>query len=459
MAERLIAGAATADITPRDSQFLFGYPHVRRYSTGVHDPLLSSALYLSDGQTPLLLLANDVIFVSRHTAGRVRERIARRTEIPAANMMVTATHTHSGPMTVDMLSSEADPAVPKTDPAYVRRLEDGMVEAASKAFEDARPATIGLALADGSCVGTNRHDPAGPSDPQVPVLAIRDAGHRAFVAVLVVCSMHPTVLHEDSTLVSGDFPAMARQHLQQNVLGNDCPVVYHTGPCANLSPRHVTKANTFDEATRLGHALGRSIACAVDSVDCAAAPTLGCVRRFVDLPPRVFPTVSEAQDQLDRSARRLEEKKGTGPICRNGPEGASHKLDLSPFAAEVRTAECDWFGAEETLTLARAAATGRIDAAIASVMPAEIMVMQIGPWFFAGWPGEISVEFALKVKARQPGCYVISLANGELQGYVVTEQAIRERRYEALNALFAGPESGRLLVDKTLELLGHGEIA
>ena len=26
------------------------------------------------------------------------------------------------------------------------------------------------------------------------------------------------------------------------------------------------------------------------------------------------------------------EKKGTGPICRNGPEGASHKLDLSPFS-------------------------------------------------------------------------------------------------------------------------------
>ena len=28
-------------------------------------------------------------------------------------------------------------------------------------------------------------------------------------------------------------------------------------------------------------------------------------------------------------------KKGTGPICRNGPEGASHKLDLSPFSLEL----------------------------------------------------------------------------------------------------------------------------
>jgi DNA helicase II / ATP-dependent DNA helicase PcrA len=32
----------------------------------------------------------------------------------------------------------------------------------------------------------------------------------------------------------------------------------------------------------------------------------------------------------------LGHKKGTGPICRNGPEGASHKLDLSPFCDEER---------------------------------------------------------------------------------------------------------------------------
>ena len=78
----MIAGAATADITPDDSQFLFGYPHVRRYSTGVHDPLLSSALFLSDGTTPLLWVANDMIFISRPTAHRVRHRIETETGVP-----------------------------------------------------------------------------------------------------------------------------------------------------------------------------------------------------------------------------------------------------------------------------------------------------------------------------------------------------------------------------------------
>ncbi len=211
MARCLVAGAAISDITPEGPQFLFGYPHVRRYSTGVHDRLLSSALYLSDGERPLLLAANDVIFIRRQTAERVRRRIEEETGVPASNIMVTATHTHSGPITVDMISNSLDPVVPQVDPRYIEHLEHGIVDAAVRACHAARPAEIGLALADGSGLGTHRHAPDGPSDPQTPVLAVRDAGDKAFLAVILLCSMHPTVLHEDSTLLSGDFPAMARR--------------------------------------------------------------------------------------------------------------------------------------------------------------------------------------------------------------------------------------------------------
>ena len=48
---------------------------------------------------------------------------------------------------------------------------------------------------------------------------------------------------------------------------------------------------------------------------------------------------------------------------------------------------------------------------------------------------------------------MISLANGELQGYLVTEEAVRQRHYEATNALFASPEAGNRLVSVTLGLL------
>lgn len=436
MAQALIAGAATADITPNDSQFLFGYPHVRRYSTGVHDRLLSSALLLSDGATSLLLVANDIIYISRGTAWRVRDRIERETGIPAANIMVTATHTHSGPLTADMVGNEGDAIVPKTDHRYVELMENGIVQAAVQAYRSARPAELGLAIADGSFVGGNRHDITGPSNPEVPVLVVRDRSTHAYLATMLVCSMHPTVLHEDSTLVSGDFPAMTRQYLQERVLGEDCPVVFHTGPCGNQSPRNVTRANTFEEATRLGHLLGGSIASAIKSVAYTTDITLACARALVELPRRAMPTVAEAQDQLDRTAARF-----------------AMLRESRADRREVRTAECDWFGAEETLTLARAATTGRLEAALAAIMPAEIMLMRIGPWSFVGWPGETFVEFSLEVKAAHRDCYVISLANGELQGYISTEEAVRRGWYEGMNSLFTNPDAGNVLVDTTLGLL------
>jgi neutral ceramidase len=441
MPSALVAGAATADITPSESQFLFGYPHVRRYSTGVHDRLLSSALFLSDGGTPLLLVANDVIYVSRTTVRRARNRIAKKIKIPAANVMITATHTHSGPPTVDTLSNEGDAAVPKTDPRYVERLEDGIVEAAVQAFRSARPAEIGFATADGSRVGTNRHDPKGPSIPEVPVVVVRDLTSKAYLATMVVCSMHPTVLHEDSTLVSGDFPAMTRQYLQEHILGKDCPVVYHTGPCGDQSPRHVTRSNTFDEAVRLGEMLGQSIAGAIGPIDYFKRIPLSCVRTMIDLPRRGFPTVDEAQKQVLQAIERLE------ALRQSRADGR-----------EIRTAECDWFGSEETLALAKAAAAKRLNAAIASIVPAEIQVMRVGPWFFVGWPGEVFVEFALTLRASHSNCHVVSMANGELQGYLVSEEAVRGRWYEAMNSLFASPEAGNVLVNRTLALLRAEEV-
>ena len=181
---------------------------------------------------------------------------------------------------------------------------------------------------------------------------------------------------------------------------------------------------------------GESIAKVIPEIDYSDQITFGCARAMVDLPPRTFPTVGDAQKLLAEAAQRLESLRQSQADRR-----------------EVRTAECDWFGAEETLALAQAAADGRLHDALASALPAEIMLMRIGHWSFVGWPGEAFVEFSLKLKAARRNSFVISLANGDLQGYLVTEEAVREKWYEAMNSLFCNPEAGMILVSKSLELL------
>ena len=429
------AGAATVAVTPLGSVFLFGYPHVPRMSTGVHDPLECAALYLRRGAAQALFLANDVIFVSKAHAAEIRRRIHERTGVPVEAIMVTATHTHSGPVMLDYVSNAADPVVPKTEPAYLAFFTDRVVAAAEAAVRDAVPADVGFAPARADGVGTNRHDPAGPADPDVPVLVARALATGMPIACMLVCAMHPTVLHEDSTLISADFPYFTRRYLRTRTLPAACPVLFHQGASGNQSPRHVTRANTFAEAQRLGEILGRNVADAIEGLDYHRDVVVHARRTLLDVVPREFLPPDLLVPQVTAARARLAQLRA---------EGAARP--------RVRTAECDVFGAEETAELAKAAADGRLAAAIGNCLPAEIQAFTIGPWTFVGWPGEFFVEFALELRRAAPGTFVVTMANGELQGYIVTEEAAAQRVYEATNAVFA-PSNGPRFVAATLALL------
>ena len=103
--------------------------------------------------------------------------------------------------------------------------------------------------------------------------------------------------------------------------------------------------------------------------------------------------------------------------------------------------------------MARAARSGKLQAVAAECLPAEIQAIRLGRWTFVGWQGEVFVEFGLQVQQNHPDTFVISLANGDTQGYLVTAEAVAEGGYEASNGLFRSPQSGDLLVRKTLDLL------
>ena len=432
------AGAASVDITPKRSLHLFGYPHVERYSTGVHDPLLSSALCISNGNIETLFIANDIIFVSKALVARARARIQEATGVPADNILISATHTHSGPGTVSYASNEADPTVPQPDEAFLQQLEDGIVEAAVQAQVSLVPAEIGFSTAEASCIGSNRRDPKGPAHPDMPVMVVRQKESRQAIAILWVCSMHPTVLHEDSTLISADFPGFARQYIQQEVLGDSCVVLHHSGASGNQSPRHVVSETTFAEAERLGRSLGQSVQQAIEYIDYQDTLDIHCAHTEVTLPLRNFIAEAEAALNLENAQgnyQRLQESHASAP--------------------DIRTAECDVFGAEETLTLARLAQEGDLEKYVHTCMPVEVQRITMGPWDYLAFPGELFVEFALDIEEAFPNAHVITLANGEFQGYLVTEESVQEGGYEASNALFASPEGGRLLVDVAKELLGQ----
>jgi len=434
----LNAGAAVREISPPRGAALFGYPHVERTSTGVHDPLLASALFLEDGSRSALLIALDLLFLDPPTAQSIRREVARAASVPEACVFISCTHTHSGPVTCRLLGWEGDPAAPEADPAYLEFSCEQVVRAAREAAQRARPAELAWTTADARGVGGNRLTAEGVTDPEAGILAVRGADDRRLMAAAMIYGMHPTVLHEDSTLVSSDFPHYARTYLRTR-FGDDLTVLYHTAPCGNQSPRHFVDGQTFDEARRLGDKLGAAAASALETLnddDFARRCTLSGKLRQVDLPRSTLPSVTEAEERLAECRARYE---------RLRTEMADR--------GEVRTAECAVFGAEGAVVLARADGRGEIERTLVAYHPTEVQILRIGDAHLVGLPGEIFTEYALDIKRRAPGgTFVVSLVGGELQGYIVTPEVAAEGGYEAANSLFL-PAAGAVMVDAAVSML------
>ena len=164
-------------------------------------------------------------------------------------------------------------------------------------------------------VGGNRHTAEGLTDPEVGILAVRRAGGGPLLATALVYGMHPTVLHEDSALVSADFPHYARQHLRER-FGEQLSVLYQMGPSGNQSPRFFVHGQTFAEAERLGRQLGQAVVASLErlaAADFDRECELRAVLRPVDLPPRALPRVADAEAILARCQPRTIAFNSNGP--------------------------------------------------------------------------------------------------------------------------------------------------
>jgi hypothetical protein len=319
-----LAGASKADITPEIPVFLYGYPNCARMAEAVNDRLEANVLFIRTSGVELFLVSCDLAFVSARLARRVQGALA------PARVLIGATHTHSGPVTVPYVLEFEDPYVPGPDADYLERLERKLVEACVAARASATPASLSHAVASSLGLGRHRHDPARPVDARMPVLACRDQGSGSLLAIWVICPMHPTVLHEDFRAVSGDFPGLGR-HLLRNRFG-DLPVVHWAGVCGDLSPRHVVQSNTLGEASRLGSVYAEEIRLAISRLTELDMTSVVTARAEVSLPLRDVPGESDAERQLEEARERLAQLRGLA--------------DASVSRARIRTAECDMFGAE-----------------------------------------------------------------------------------------------------------------
>ena len=224
----LRAGAAKVDVTPAASELPKTYD-------GILDHLYSRAIVVDSGSASAALISVDAGAVPDAVWTSVSRQVEKDLGIPAKNILLTATHTHSVPA--------------QTGPDYVRKI----VESVRKARDRLTPARVGYG-AGVSYINVNRNiiDPKtrrwwegpnydGPSDKTVAVMKFETLAGDP-IAVYYNYAMHAVTVGQ-LDLVSADAPGTTSKYIEES-LDNKAVALWSSGAAGDQNPIYFQQ--TFD---------------------------------------------------------------------------------------------------------------------------------------------------------------------------------------------------------------------
>jgi len=434
----LRVGSAAVNITPKIGTPMAGY-YFERGAEGVHDPLQAKVIVLEAGGTKAALVALDLISTLRTTVEAARKRIEAETGIPGANVMISATHSHTGPTLAgtrrfDALGGTNDLAR-EYNQALPALIAEGVRAAAGK-LEPAQAAygageEPGLAfnrrfhMRDGT-VGWNpgKLNPnivrvAGPVDAEAQVVSFTGNGRQPRAAY-VNFPMHLDTV--GGTHFSADYPFMLSELLAQ-AKGPELLTLFTIGCAGDINHINVHWGDPqkgHGEAARIGTILAARVLRVMERMNTNITPgILRASQEMVALPlPKITPEEIAAAEAI---VERVNAKTQPEPKFMEQVQ-AFKALDVRERAGRAQEAEVQVIALSKELA-------------------------------WVSLPGEIFVELGLSIKAGSPfkQTMIAELANGSI-GYIPSRRAYAEGNYEVVSARCA-EGSGEMLVESALRQL------
>lgn len=435
LAGELRVGAAAIDITPPTGSPLAGY-YEPRGSTLVLDPLYSKTLVIEQDGIEVALVVCDLISLPRRTVVEARKLIAKEAGIPGDHVMISATHTHTGPVLVrDSARDGLDGGNSDLGRRYSENLPSRIAASVREAKKKLSPAILSAAVGKEEHLSFNRRfvmrdqtvswnprkqhpdivRPAGPIDPDVSVLYF-ETPKRQPLATYVNFAMHPDTVGGQG--ISADYPGVLSRLLAE-CKDSNMLTVFANGCCGNLNHRDIQWLDAQhgqQEARRIGTVLAGAVCRTYPRLQLISAGPLKARSTLVSLPlPAITP---EEVSKAKAVVHRLREPKTT-------------------FMEKVKAFQVLDVEAQQGKTL-----------------EVEVQVITLGnrvAW--VSLPGEIFVELGLAIKKASPYPYtmIAELANGSI-GYIPDKTAYPQGNYEVVSARCA-EGSGEMLVDAALKLL------
>jgi hypothetical protein len=233
----LKAGAGKAVITPPIGTILVGYAPGRP-GTSVNDDLTVTAIALEYGDVRTMLVSATICLFKTSLSDRIRGEIGKATGIRPENVILSATHTHSGPMTFDM------PGWSRVNEEYTEQiLMPGAIRAATDAVASLKPALLGIGTVH-SEVGINRRqiepngdillgqNPWAMYDPTMTVLHFKGVDGSPIANLIHYCA-HCTAAGK-SPEITRDWPGPMIDKLE---LESGAVTAFFNGAEGDVGPR------------------------------------------------------------------------------------------------------------------------------------------------------------------------------------------------------------------------------
>jgi len=426
----MLAGAAKVDITPPAGVRLGGFAGRYKPSEGIHDNLFARALYLEGQDEAILLITVDILNVPNDAVDAVRGSLSRKLGIPQGAIMLSATHTHSGPsLTPDITSEEES----ELNIKYTKELPLHLSEVGRMAAESTKEGSMRLGAGRAE-ITYNRRTEGGITDPEVIALSVEDASGHIF-ASLTNYACHGVVLGGSNYQISGDFMGQACRAIEKGFGGNHV-ALYANAATGDLNPitcKGYGCAGTFEDAQRLGLVVANATIQALKSSTSSSRPRIGSASTTVKV-AKLKPSLEVAQRLHENQVKVLEQAR---------KEGAK------PEALKSLEAALEYTG--KNLRLVREMEFPDSD-------QADLQAIRVGGLALATMPGEPVAKLGLGLKARSPfsPTGMVSYANG-YHGYIATREDYEKGGYEVTTTWWnrLAPGTGELLLEADLKLLGE----
>jgi hypothetical protein len=397
-----VAGAAVCDITPENPEgMLLGGFDFNRPCAGVRDPIYARALVLSDGTTPLVIVALDLVGLSLVRTRRIRTRLTRK---HPDSVLLVCTHNHQSPDTVGLWGPALFGMLPYRtglDHGYMAFLEDRIVACVTQALRQTRPARLHLASGEFDRKGRWVHNERSQTqDRTLRAVHLADENGEC-IATLLQYACHPETLWKSNRRITSDFCGVCCRHVENRIGG---VTLYTNGALGAMVTAALEWETPQDRREEFLEGLGKALG--------VAALRLGDRAKKKEVEN---PAITTARGQVHFSAKD------------NRLYGLVHALGV----VESRRLEED--------------------------MLSEVSSACLGPASITALPGEAAPALGLEILKRVPGSpkLLFCLCNDEL-GYLLPPEFFHDRAYAYEMTMGPGSQAATRLILAVEKTLMHG---